>query len=259
MRIALISLNQSWEDKKKNLIKCENYILKAKIKNANLIIFPELTLTGFSFNIDSISEHYDSSETIRFFKKLAINNKINIIFGVCIQTKEGANNKSILVNSLGKVVIDYSKIHLFSFANEDKYFIPGKKISFGNFNKKTSIGITICYDLRFPELYHLLSKNCEVIINIANWPLERIDHWRTLLKARAIENQLFIVGVNRTGIDFNKLSYPSSSMIFGPTGNKCKPVYKTKIIGIYDIDINEVAMSRKLFPNIHDRRNFLEI
>ena len=148
---------------------------------------------------------------------------------------------------------------LFSFAKEDKYFIPGKKISFGNLNKKISLGITICYDLRFPELYYLLSKNCEVVINIANWPLERIDHWRTLLKARAIENQMYIVGVNRTGNDFNKFTYPSSSMVFGPKGNKCKPVYKNKIIGIYDIDINEVAMSRKSFPSTYDRRNFLEI
>ena len=252
MKIALISLNQIWENKDENLDLCKKNIENASSLNVDLIIFPEMTLTGFSTNIQQISENAEHSETIENFSNLAKKFNVAIIFGVVIKDKEKALNKSIFIDKKGKLVGDYSKIHPFSFAGEDKYFNAGNKLVNVNF-ENLNIGLTICYDLRFPELYSLLSKTSDLIINIANWPAKRIDHWNTLLKARAIENQIFIVGVNRTGIDGNKLEYVESSNIFNANGEKLE-FAKNHEMKIYEIDINWTKDFKTNFNTTNDRK-----
>jgi omega-amidase len=96
------------------------------------------------------------------------------------------------------VIGRYAKIHTFSYAEEDRYYGRGTEIASCKITTK-KLGLTICYDLRYPELFTCLSKDCSAIVNIANWPAERIEHWTALLRARAIENQLFIFGVKQTG------------------------------------------------------------
>jgi predicted amidohydrolase len=234
MKIAIVSLNQIWEDKKENLIICEEYIKEASYENIDLIIFPEMTLTGFSKNIILTAEDGKTSETIGSFQILAKNYNIAILFGVTIQDKNKALNKSIFVNNYGNILGSYTKIHSFSFAGEDKYFNSGSQLSvieFNNFN----IALTICYDLRFPELYSAYSKNCDLIINIASWPKKRVKHWNALLKARAIENQLFVIGVNRIGTDGNNLEYEESSNIFNANGEtiNCNKFKNMKTYSLY--------------------------
>lgn len=219
MKIALVSLNQIWEDKKANLDLCESYTQKASLENVDLIVFPEMTLTGFSINIMFTAEDENTSETVKSFSALAKKYSIALIFGVVIKDGDKAFNKAIFISKQGDLIGDYSKIHPFSFAGEDKYFNGGNKLSVVKF-EDMNIGLTICYDLRFPELYSLLGRKCDLIINIANWPSKRTDHWNTLLKARAIENQIFIAGVNRIGIDGNGLEYIESSNIFNANGEK---------------------------------------
>ena len=187
MNIALVSLNQLWEDKIGNLSQCKQYVKDARKKEVELIVFPEMTLTGFSSNIHSIAETENDSYTIKSFQKLSREYHISILFGVVIKDKDKALNKSFFINSEGRILSQYSKIHPFSFASEDKYYNLGSTLSTFIFNEHR-IGLTICYDLRFLELYSALSKECDIIFNIANWPKKRVDHWNTLLKARAIEN-----------------------------------------------------------------------
>ncbi len=219
MKIALVSLNQVWENKKANLRLCKKYIKKASAENVKLIIFPEMTLTGFSNNTSLSSENNKNSKSIKKFSSLARKFNIAIIFGMVIKIDKKNFNNSICINPKGRILANYSKIHLFSFAKEDKYFTAGKKISIFKYNN-LKIGLTICYDLRFPELYNTLAKNCDMIINIANWPKVRIRHWNTLLKARAIENKIYIIGVNRIGRDGNNLEYIQSSQIINKNGKK---------------------------------------
>ncbi len=219
MKIALVSLDQAWENKIKNLEFCEKYIKMASGSGADLIIFPEMTLTGFSNNVVNIAEDYRTSKTILDFSILAKKFSIGIIFGAVVRSGERALNKSFLVDRCGMILADYAKVHPFSFSGENNFFGSGSKLSVIKY-EDMRIGLTICYDLRFPELYSVLGRQCDLIINIANWPLRRIDHWNTLLKARAIENQVFVVGVNRVGVDGNGLEYAESSGIFNANGEK---------------------------------------
>ncbi|MFX4233895.1 carbon-nitrogen family hydrolase [Aliarcobacter butzleri] len=252
MKIALVSLNQVWEDKKENLLLCEQYVQKASQIGVNLIVFPEMTFTGFSNNINFTAEDFEKSETIKQFSNLAKKFNISIIFGVVIKDNEKALNKCLFIDNFGNILADYSKIHPFSFSGEDKYFNAGNKLSMVEF-KNFKIGLTICYDLRFPELYSSLSKECDLIINIANWPSKRVDHWNTLLKARAIENQIFMVGVNRTGIDGNGLEYIESSNIFNANGEELE-FEKYEDMKIYDIDINFIKDFKNKFNTVNDRK-----
>jgi omega-amidase len=252
MKIALISLNQAWENKKENLLLCKKYLQIASCENTDLVVFPEMTLTGFSTNIELTYENFNHSETIKEFSSLAKTFNLGIIFGVVIKNGNNALNKAIFINKVGEVISDYSKVHPFSFAGEDKYFTPGKNISITKF-EDVSIGLTICYDLRFPELYSALGREADVIINIANWPSKRMDHWETLLKARAIENQVFIIGVNRIGFDGNGLEYKESSNIFNANGEKLE-FEKYDNMKIYNINTNWTKEFKTKFNTTDDRK-----
>jgi len=252
MTIATVSLDQIWEDKKENLTLCEAYIKEASDKKVDLIVFPEMTLTGFSINIGSTAEDFENSETIQSFSLLAKQFNIGIIFGVVIKDENKALNKSIFVDSNGKVLDNYTKTHPFSFAGEDKFFNTGNRLMTVNF-KSVNFGLTICYDLRFPELYSALGKQTDVIINIANWPAKRVDHWNTLLKARAIENQIFVVGVNRTGLDGNGLEYVESSNVFNANGERLE-FDEYEDMKIYEIDTNWTKEFKTKFNTTNDRK-----
>lgn len=252
MIIATVSLNQIGEDKKANLLLCEEYIKEASSKNVDLIVFPEMTLTGFSTNISLIAENESKSETVNKFQELSKCYEMAIVFGAVIKDNSKALNKSIFVNNEGIVLGEYAKIHPFSFSGEDKYFNAGNKIQIINFND-FSIGLTICYDLRFPELYSALAKKSDLIINIANWPKKRVEHWNTLLRARAIENQLFIAGINRIGIDKNNLEYEESSNLYNANGEMVK--YEAlKDMKIYKIDKEFTEKFKSKFNTIDDRK-----
>jgi len=252
MKIALVSLNQVWEDKKANLDLCEKYIQKASDENVNLIVFPEMTLTGFSNNISWTAEDYKNSTTIEKFSLLAKQFNIGIVFGIVIKDENKALNKTIFLDNHGNILGDYTKIHPFSFAGENKFFNSGNRLSRVNY-KDINFGLTICYDLRFPELYSALGKQADVIINIANWPAKRADHWKTLLKARAIENQIFIVGVNRTGVDGNGLEYIESSSVFNANGERLE-FDEYEDMKIYVINPNWTKEFRAKFNTTIDRK-----
>jgi omega-amidase len=252
MKIALVSLNQVWEDKKVNLDLCEKYIQKASGEDADLIVFPEMTLTGFSMNIGLTAEDFENSQTIQSFSLLAKQFNIGIIFGVVVKDESKALNKSIFVDIHGKVLGDYSKTHPFSFTSEEKFFNAGNKLLVVNF-KDVNFGLTICYDLRFPELYSALGKQADVIINIANWPAKRVDHWDILLKARAIENQIFVVGANRTGKDENGLKHIESSNVFNANGERLE-FDEYEDMKIYEINTNWTEEFKTKFNTTNDRK-----
>ncbi len=256
MKISLVSLDQQWEDKARNLQLCEEYILSASKDGVDLIIFPEMTLTGFSFNISEISEERDYSNTVNSFEMLAKKYSISIICGVVFKEGNKATNNCIYISSKGVLEKVYTKIHPFTFAGEDKYYVAGSALSkIDTTNAK--IGITICYDLRFPELYSSLSSDCDIIVNIANWPQKRVEHWNTLLKARAIENQTIIIGVNRVGFDGNSLQYEKSSAIFDANGDKINHIKEFNDMDVFEIDIRKTGKFQNSFNTFRDRKTEL--
>jgi len=220
MLVALSSLDIKWEDKRSNLVECQKDISLAKKKSCDLIIFPEMTLTGFSPRNPEIIENFEESTTIEFFKEAALENNISIIFGVALCVKGKFYNTAITVSESGELISFYNKIHLFAFASEDSIYSSGEKVETFYLNR-FKIGISICFDLRFPELFSMMN-DVDLIINIANWPNKRISHWYSLLKSRSIENQSFVIGVNRSGIDPYNNHYVMSSSCFDPNGTRKK-------------------------------------
>lgn len=256
MRIALISLDQAWEDKIRNREKVNDILEMLQNQKTDLVIFPEMTLTGFTMNITRHSEVYEESVTNLFFQECSEKYLMNIIYGLITNNNDKADNNLILSTKEGNLY-RYKKIHPFSFSGEDKYYTGGNSLGATSFQGH-KIGLTICYDLRFPEIFQALSRECHLIINIANWPEKRVDHWLTLLKARAIENQSYIIGVNRTGKDGNNLNYVKSSRIFTASGTELKPELSlSDQIDIYEIDFNEAIQIRESFPLKQDRKTEL--
>jgi len=253
MKIALVSLNQKWENKEANIERCKVLIKNAKSKNADLVIFPEMTLTGYSMNIDYLCEDANDSESIKFFSNISFENKIAIISGIVLENFNKPGNALLAFSNKGIELARYFKIHPFSLSKEDSLFQAGNKLvklKMNDFN----FGFTICYDLRFPELYSALSNDCDVIVNIASWPKKRVMHWNTLLKARAIENQVYLIGVNRIGVDGNGLEYESSSHVVNPDGEYLEPIYSEIELDIYEIDRNKLLKYRSKFCSRNDRK-----
>lgn len=251
MNLCLVSLDQKWEDKAYNMLICKNHIEKAMINGIDLVIFPEMTLTGFSMAPSKTAESLSESLTIEFFKEMAVSNSISIIFGLCLKESNGYTNAAVFVNKYGEINGVYRKIHPFSFVNEDKYFLSGNELSFVDF-MGYKVGLSICYDLRFPELYRLYANQCVLMFNIANWPEKRVNHWNSLLKARAIENQFFMIGVNRIGKDNNELTYELSSIIISPEGNIIAPTFASEDLQFYTIQPTLAELYRDSFPVLND-------
>lgn len=254
MKIATVSFNSIWEDKRVNLIEFERIVKSLKNK-VEYVIFPEMTLTGFSVSNLDLAEDLKNSDSIRKIKNIALENQINIVFGMMISKGVNKYNSCLAVNSEGKIEGNYEKTHLFSYSCEDKLISGGNEVRSLSWN--VGWGLSICFDLRFPELYQELSKENLILLNIANWPKIRVAHWITLLNARAIENQSFMIGVNRTGIDGNGLEYEESSCVFSPNGEKLMSVAVSDTIKIFDLNIEEAIKYRKSFPIKKDRREGL--
>ncbi|NUM32205.1 MAG: nitrilase family protein [Bacteroidetes bacterium] len=182
----------------------------------DLIILPEMFTTGFTVNPFEIAENMDGI-TINWMKEIAIQNKLAICGSLIITENSKYYNRFIFVKPDGSVDF-YDKRHLFSYAGEHQSFSNGVKKVLINY-KGWKINPYICYDLRFP-VWCRNTDDVELMIFVANWPNKRISHWEKLLPARAIENQCFVIGVNRVGIDFNNLEYTGKSCIFDALGNE---------------------------------------
>lgn len=252
MRIALVSLDQKWEDKAVNLQRFKLFVARAKSLDADLVIFPEMTLTGFSMKTSTIIEDAEQSPSIKVFSEMARLNQIGVVAGLALNNQQKAGNALVAFSKDGMEQARYFKIHPFSFSDENKFFQPGNKLSKMNM-PEFKFGFSICYDLRFPELYSALAKESDVLVNIANWPKCRVAHWRILLQARAIENQTFVIGVNRIGVDGNGLEYERSSLIVNANGEFIKSTLTEGEMDIYEISRQELLDFRRSFSTRQDR------
>lgn len=265
MKIALAQMNPEWESKLNNIDICRSFIQKAKKIGVDLIAFPEMTLTGFSMQVALTSETIinGSSFTLDFFRQEAIKHHINVGFGM-VQGINPAKNMYYILDEQGKIILDYSKIHPFSFGEEGNYFIGGDHIEYCLIGD-TCISAFICYDLRFPEVFSQASKKADFILVASNWPKSRIDHFTTLLKARAIENQCYIAGVNRVG-NANHQEYSGNSALYNidgievsnfiPLDSEEENFYPVGLL-IGEINPEKVAKRRTEFKVKTDRREDL--
>lgn len=251
MVIGLVQFDPVWENKEKNMERIHS-LLEQMDGKPDLLIFPELTLTGFTMRSRSFAETVDGV-TADFFAQVAEDTKTGMVYGVIEQQNGEFFNSAVFLNDQGKRIGCYRKIHPFSFTGEDRFYQPGNGPVIIGFNGFT-FGLSICYDLRFPELFRQYGKNrCDAIINIANWPVQRIEHWNTLLRARSIENICFVFACNRVGDDKSN-HYPGNSGIFSPAGTPLLTANDEEKIFIFDIDPGQTKVVREKFPFLNDIR-----
>jgi len=253
MKIACIQLNIKWEDATSNFVRVRELIKKAKDGGAKLICLPELFSTGVTENSLKFSEGIDG-RTSSFLSEQAKKNKVYLV-GSFIEKAENnlPKNTVAVYNHKGRLIGKYEKIHLFTNNNEDEFYSAGDKLV--NFRLEDfNIFPFICYDLRFPEIFRAaVEKGANVFLVMANWPNPRKEHWITLLKARAIENQSYVVGVNRVGKS-PKLSFFGSSMIISPKGEIITEAGDKEEILIGEIKSDLTEEWRKSFNSLKDRR-----
>lgn len=244
----------SWEDKKKNIDTFLGACRQASEKKVEFLLFPEMTFTGFSMNTEITAEW--NNESIEVVKDAAREYYLAIGFG---WTKAVENNKCenhyTVVSRDGEILSDYTKIHPFSYSGEDRFFVGGVQLSDFCLGDTAFSGF-ICYDLRFPEVFQAVSKKAHVVFVPADWPKKRRSHWKTLLRARAIENQVYILGVNCVG-SIGGIEYSGDSRIISPNGDILKKAKAGKECLItYDLT-DDVDKYRESFPVKKDRREKL--
>jgi predicted amidohydrolase len=229
--------------------------LASEIHDADIIFLPELWISGAFATRDLYLKSSEIAEqTLEDFAKIAKLNKCWIIPGSFpIKNLSGKlRNICFAIDSNGSVVNSYTKNHLFGFGSgESEFFEPGN--TFQNVNSPWGIlGLSICYDLRFPELYRtMVVAGAEILIVISAWPKSRIDHWNTLLKARAIENQCFVIGVNSYGSQLGS-EMAGSSTVISPDGRTVMPSIENNDLLSFDLDLGNLKSLRNEFPVLAD-------
>ncbi|MCA0389096.1 MAG: hypothetical protein LCH52_11450 [Bacteroidetes bacterium] len=249
IKIALFQYSPEWENKEANMVKIRKQ-LESLTEPVDLIVFPEMSLTGFSMETAKLAEYVDG-QTFNFFSSIAKEFETNVVAGIVEKGKKKYFNTLMFINREGVLEDKYRKIHPFTFGDEAKHYAGGFAY-INHYAEDFHIGFSICYDLRFPELFRFMALDkVEILVNIANWPEARIDHYKTLCKARAIENQCYFVAVNRTGSD-PKLNYTGNSSVFGPMGEELIMMGSEEGIGIAEIDLEHLQGVREKFPFLDD-------
>lgn len=257
LRISLIQSDLAWEDKDRNLANFSEKIFELR-QQTELIILPEMFNTGFTMNAPAFAETMDGP-TITWMQKQAAENRVILTGSLIIKEDNQYMNRLIWVMPNGELGY-YDKRHLFRYAGEHNSFTPGKKRLIASV-KGWKINLQVCYDLRFPVWARQQVKNNEpeydILIYVANWPERRSHAWKTLLCARAIENQCYCIGVNRVGIDGNGIEHSGDSLIVGPLGEVLYHCNNKEDIFTLLLEKHELEESRKKFPFLLDADQFL--
>lgn len=236
-----------WEDKDKNLAKAETLISNAAKDGVDVVYFPEMSFTGFSMNTDITGE--TDNYTVGRITKIAQKNGIAVGFGWVRKTSKKSENIYTVLGASGETISEYVKMHPFSYSGEDNYFVGGDKVIVAEY-AGVAFSTFICYDLRFPEIFREIAKNVHMIVVPACWPAKRAEHWKALLKARAIENQVYIIAVNCQG-DIGGLYYSGDSCVITPNGDVEVSLSDESGVIVYDL-IDDVDEYRKGFPVLKD-------
>lgn len=226
LNVVGIQADLFWENPDKNIAYFEDAIQTLPTET-DLVVLPEMFTTGFTMNAAKVAETMND-KAISWMKHIASKHQIAITGSLVIKDDNKYFNRLVFVHPSGKIET-YNKRHSFTLAGEDKVYTSGKESLIIDF-KGWKICPLICYDLRFP-VWARNTQNYDILIYMANWPVARIKAWDTLLKARAIENMSYTIGVNRVGKDANDYAYPGNSLIVDSLGKE-----------LSNLPINEVGL-----------------
>ncbi|WP_395056548.1 nitrilase family protein [Flavobacterium sp.] len=251
MKIALIQSNLIWENPDENRKYFEQKI-NSITKEIDLIVLPEMFTSGFTMNPKFIVETMNG-ETITLLKSLAKAKNCAITGSLIITENNNFYNRLIFIFPSGEID-HYDKKHLFTLAGEDKIYTSGKKKLIIEY-KGFKICPLICYDLRFP-VFSRNTENYDVLIYVANWPKPRISAWDILLKARAIENMCYTIGVNRIGLDKNNHEYIGHSQAIDFLGNSILEPQENEGTFVIVLDKQKMLETRNKFGFLNDKDTF---
>ena len=253
MIVAALQTNIVWEDPQANFTRLRPKLAEAAAVGARLIVLPEMFSYGFSMNTAAIAEPPDGP-SVTFLAEQARDLGVWICGSVPeFPSREAERPAStrVLAGPNGERH-RYRKRHPFSFANEHVYYIAGEEDLTVEL-EHVRVSTAICYDLRFADDFWALAEATDLYVVVANWPTRRREHWQTLLRARAIENQAWVIGLNRVG-EGGGIEYSGDSMIIDPWGEVVCSASRDETMLLANIDAERVREARTKFPVLQDRR-----
>lgn len=253
MRIAALQTDIAWEDPQQNFARLRPLLAAAAATGARLIVLPEMYACGFSMHTAAIAEP-PAGPSVQFLSEQAR----TLGAWLCGSVPERATpeadkpaNTLVLAGPRGELH-RYRKRHPFSFADEHIHYVAGDALVTVEI-EGVRVSPFICYDLRFADDFWSLAHATDLYLVVANWPERRREHWKTLLRARAIENQAWVVGVNRVG-EGNAVVYAGDSMVIDPWGEVVVHASRDATMLLAEVDPARVAEAREKFPVLRDRR-----
>lgn len=255
MNLHAIQPDLYWNEPQKNLQIIRQMLAEAPPQAGDLVVLPEMFSTGFSVKDPSAPDGDGPwPERIQTFCLEMISKyQCYVVAGATSRTEDKLQNRALVFDDKGERLCSYAKIHPFSYGGEDKFFTAGDSVqtfAWNGFN----VCPVICYDLRFPELFRKgLQSGADAFVVIANWPAARQMHWETLLRARAIENQSWVLGVNRCGDD-PKLHYDGGTVLYNATGEILAQLDEQPGVLRQAVDADVQQRWRDKFPVLQDIR-----
>ena len=253
MNVAALQWDLAWEDPEANFRRATELGDLAVDRGADLIVLPEMFATGFSMDAERVASF--APGVLDFLVQRSRAWGRSVVAGVAEPAQPKPHNVCVVLDAEGETLARYVKIHPFSLAQEDRHFAAGSELV-GCAVRGVRVTPLICYDLRFPELFRRAAEDTDLFVVVANWPEARSDHWRTLLRARAIENLCYVLGVNRVG-DGDGLRYRGDSALVDPWGRVIVTEAEEAKVLLGEVRPEQVARARDELGFLRDRRDEL--
>jgi predicted amidohydrolase len=256
MHAALCQFDLAWEDPAANRSRVEQLLAAAPVAPGSLVVLPEMFATGFSMN-DAVTAEPEGGASELFLADIARRLQVTLVAGLAVRGPDAqARNQALAFSPDGALLSRFTKLHPFTLGKEHEHYIPGDEVQVFPWGD-LSVAPLVCYDLRFPEAFRAgVRRGAQVFTVIANWPAVRIQHWITLLRARAIENQAFVIGVNRCGRDPSHV-YPGRSLVIDPLGEVLADAGEHEGVVHATLNVPTLHQWRNGFPALRDQRHDL--
>lgn len=251
LTVALLQADLVWEDYQANINQFDQKI--DQIKNADLVVLPEMFSTGFTMNPEKSAQTM-AGPTVSWMREKAIVSNMDIVGSVVIE-EDGCYYNRLVWCKPDEALYSYDKKHLFTYTQEHEHYHAGDSRLIVDV-KGWKVAAFICFDLRFPVWSRNLNAAYDAALYIASWPEKRRAHWKALLPARAIENQCYVVGLNRVGVDGNAIAYSGDSTIIDPLGNTLYSSSYKESVHVCQLNKKELIEIRSMFPFLKEADSF---
>lgn len=251
LTVGLGEYDIGWHDPSASIAAADRLVERVAAVGVDLVVLPEMATTGFTMDV-SQAVSVESHDVARL-RQIATRHRLWLVAGVALRDGPLAQpvNGALAIDPSGAVAAVHRKRRLFAYGGEDQSYTEGDRPTIVDIGG-VRVALFICYELRFSEVFAEVASEVDAMIVIANWPASRQEHWDTLLRARAIENQCFVIGVNRTGVA-NDISYAGGSVVYDPWGERVTATLAGGV-RLVSLQASRTREIRERFPFLRDRR-----